>query len=96
MLAQLKKLYGDNRGVTAIEYGLISALISVVIIIALEVNPFAAICAAATQCTKRTGYLRHSEISLVQIITNLCILANPCLRRHCKNSVGKITQQCSA
>ena len=36
MLAQLKKLYGDNRGVTAIEYGLISALISVVIIISLK------------------------------------------------------------
>ena len=36
MLARLIKLYEDNRGVTAIEYGLISAMISVVIIIALK------------------------------------------------------------
>jgi pilus assembly protein Flp/PilA len=36
MLAHLIRLRDDNQGVTAIEYGLISALISVVIIIALK------------------------------------------------------------
>ena len=36
MLNHLIKLRGDERGVTAIEYGLISALISVVIIIAIK------------------------------------------------------------
>lgn len=36
MFALLNRLRGDRRGVTAIEYGLISALISVVIIIAIK------------------------------------------------------------
>lgn len=36
MLVYLRKLRADERGVTAIEYGLISALISVVIIIAVK------------------------------------------------------------
>ncbi len=36
MFAHLIKLRDDRRGVTAIEYGLISALISVVIIIAVK------------------------------------------------------------
>lgn len=36
MLAHLITLWDDRQGVTAIEYGLISALISVVIIIAVK------------------------------------------------------------
>lgn len=36
LLAHLIKLRDDRRGVTAIEYGLITALISVVIIIAVK------------------------------------------------------------